>query len=48
MNTVWDAAIAAGTLRALVHDGLWFHLSRPDDLEEAEHALAAQMTGTTT
>jgi MurNAc alpha-1-phosphate uridylyltransferase len=48
MNTVWDRAIAAGTLRALVHDGLWFHLSRPDDLEEAEHALAAQMTGATT
>ena len=29
MNAVWDRAIAAGTLRAMVHDGLWFHLSRP-------------------
>jgi MurNAc alpha-1-phosphate uridylyltransferase len=48
MNAVWDRAITAGTLRALVHDGLWFHLSRPDDLEEAEHALAAQLTGATT
>ena len=48
MNAVWDRAIAAGTLRALVHDGLWFHLSRPDDLAEAEHALAAQLTGATT
>jgi MurNAc alpha-1-phosphate uridylyltransferase len=48
MNEVWDGALARGTLRALVHDGLWFHLSRPDDLEEAEHALAAQLTGTTT
>jgi MurNAc alpha-1-phosphate uridylyltransferase len=48
MNGVWDRAIAAGTLRALVHDGLWFHLSRPDDLQEAEHALAAQLTGVTT
>jgi MurNAc alpha-1-phosphate uridylyltransferase len=48
MNAVWDKGITAGTLRALVHDGLWFHLSRPDDLEEAEHALAAQLTGVTT
>ena len=48
MNAVWDRAIAAGTLRAMVHDGLWFHLSRPDDLAEAEHALAAQLTGATT
>jgi MurNAc alpha-1-phosphate uridylyltransferase len=48
MNAVWDAAIGAGSLRALVHDGLWFHLSRPDDLAEAEHALAAQLTGATT
>jgi MurNAc alpha-1-phosphate uridylyltransferase len=48
MNAVWDRAMAAGTLRAMVHDGLWFHLSRPDDLAEAEHALAAQLTGLTT
>ena len=48
MNAVWDRAIAAGTLRAMVHDGLWFHLSRPGDLAEAEHALAAQFTGATT
>jgi MurNAc alpha-1-phosphate uridylyltransferase len=48
MNTVWDRAMAAGRLRAVVHDGLWFHLSRPDDLAEAEHALAAQLTGPTT
>jgi MurNAc alpha-1-phosphate uridylyltransferase len=48
MNAVWDRAMAAGTLRAMVHDGLWFHLSRPDDLAEAEHALAAQLTGVTT
>ena len=48
MNAVWDRAIAAGTLRAMVHDGLWFHLSRPDDLAEAEHTLAAQLTGATT
>lgn len=48
MNLVWDRALGAKRLGALVHDGLWFHLSRPEDLLEAEHALAAQITGTTT
>jgi MurNAc alpha-1-phosphate uridylyltransferase len=48
MNEVWDRAIAAGKLLAVVHDGLWFHLTRPEDLDEAEHALAAQLTGATT
>lgn len=48
MNAVWDRAMAARRLVAVVHDGLWFHLSRPADLEEAEHALAAQLTGPTT
>ena len=44
-NAVWDRAIYAGRLRAVVHDGLWFHLSRPDDLAEAESALHARLTG---
>jgi len=48
MNDVWDSAMSARRLRAVVHDGLWFHLSRPEDLAEAEHALAAQLTGPTT
>ncbi len=48
MNAVWDRAIAARRLVAVVHDGLWFHMTRPADLAEAEHALAAQMTGSTT
>lgn len=48
MNAVWDQAMAAGRLRAVVHDGLWFHLSRPEDLAEAETALMAQWTGATT
>lgn len=46
-NAVWDRAIDAGRLRAVVHDGLWFHLSRPDDLAEAESALHARLTGET-
>lgn len=48
MNTLWDRALAAGRLRAVVHDGLWFHLSRPDDLSSAEQALQAQLTTETT
>ena len=39
MNAVWDRAIAARRLVAVVHDGLWFHMTRPADLAEAEHAL---------
>ena len=44
-NVMWDRAIAAGRLRAVVHDGLWFHLSRPSDLSDAEVALHANATG---
>jgi len=47
MNSVWDRSIAEGRLRALVHDGLWFHLSTPADLAQAEDALQAQVTGET-
>jgi MurNAc alpha-1-phosphate uridylyltransferase len=45
MNRAWDAAIAKGRLRAVVHDGIWFHLSTPDDLAEAEQILEARVTG---
>ncbi len=45
MNLLWDRAIAAGRLRALVHDGLWFHLSTPPDLAEAEYTLHARPLG---
>ena len=37
MNRVWDSALARGRLRAVVHDGLWFHLSTPPDLAEADN-----------
>ena len=47
MNRAWDTAMAAGRLRAVVHDGLWFHLSTPADLAEAETILQARSTGTT-
>lgn len=45
MNKVWDHALAAGRLRAVVHDGIWFHLSTPSDLTEAEQILEARFTG---
>jgi MurNAc alpha-1-phosphate uridylyltransferase len=48
MNTLWDQAIEAGRLRAIVHDGLWFHLSTPADLAEAEFALHGALVGSTT
>jgi len=47
MNRAWDAAIDRGRLRAVVHDGLWFHLSTPADLSEAESILQARLTGET-
>ena len=39
MNRQWDRAIRNCRLRALVHDGPWFHLSRPADLVAAETAM---------
>jgi MurNAc alpha-1-phosphate uridylyltransferase len=45
MNLLWDRAIAAQRLRAVVHDGLWYHLSTPADLAAAQATLAAQDTG---
>ncbi|WP_337877553.1 nucleotidyltransferase family protein [Elioraea sp.] len=38
-NLLWDRAIAADRLRAVVHDGIWLHLSTPEDLAEAEEML---------
>jgi N-acetyl-alpha-D-muramate 1-phosphate uridylyltransferase len=47
MNQAWDRALAAGRLHAVVHDGIWFHLSTPPDLIEAEQILEARITGDT-
>ncbi len=48
MNLLWDRAIEAGRLDAIVHDGLWFHLTTPDDLARADAMLDAQEVGNTT
>ncbi|MCO6419537.1 nucleotidyltransferase family protein [Siccirubricoccus sp. KC 17139] len=41
LNRLYDHGIEAGRLFGLVHDGVWFHLSAPEDLERAEAALHA-------
>jgi MurNAc alpha-1-phosphate uridylyltransferase len=46
-NALWDRAIAAGRARAVVHDGLWFHLSTPADLARAESVLQTGAVGET-
>ncbi len=45
LNLAWDRAIAADRLRVVVHDGLWFHLSTPEDLADAEQLLHAPAYG---
>lgn len=45
---VWRDLIEQNRIRAIVHDGLWFHMSRPEDIDIAELALEARMTGATT
>lgn len=41
LNRVYDRAIENGRLYGLVHDGAWFHLSTPRDLERAGMMLRA-------
>jgi MurNAc alpha-1-phosphate uridylyltransferase len=48
LNLLWDRALAAGRLAAIVHDGVWFHLSTPEDLAQADAVLAARLVGNTT
>ena len=48
LNLLWDKAIAAGRLGAIVHDGVWFHLSTPEDIALAEAVVEAREVGNTT
>jgi N-acetyl-alpha-D-muramate 1-phosphate uridylyltransferase len=41
LNRIYDRAIENGRLFGLVHDGAWFHLSTPRDLDRAETMLRA-------
>ncbi len=45
MNLIWDRALADGRIAAVVHDGPWFHLSRPVDIGNTERALRDPLFG---
>lgn len=38
-NLVWDRLLAAGRLRAVVHEGTWVDVGTPEGLAEAERAI---------
>jgi MurNAc alpha-1-phosphate uridylyltransferase len=39
LNPLWNKAIAAGRLEAVIHDGEWFHVGTPAGLAESEDRL---------
>jgi len=41
LNRLYDRAEEAGRLRAIAHDGLWYHIGTPAGLADAEQELAA-------
>lgn len=41
LNRIYDAALAAGRLHGLVHDGDWMHVGTPDAIDVASRKLAA-------
>jgi MurNAc alpha-1-phosphate uridylyltransferase len=45
LNLVYDRAIEAERLFGLRHDGAWYHVSRPVDLERAEAELRFELGG---
>ena len=40
LNRIYDKAEEAGRLFGAVHDGLWYHISTPADLEEANRRFS--------
>jgi N-acetyl-alpha-D-muramate 1-phosphate uridylyltransferase len=44
LNPLYDRAIAAGRLAAIVHDGEWYHIGTPAGLAIAEARLAGHRT----
>ncbi|MAI98494.1 MAG: mannose-1-phosphate guanylyltransferase [Nisaea sp.] len=40
LNVLYDRAEAAGRLFGIAHDGLWYHVSRPEDLAHANGMFA--------
>jgi len=41
LNRIYDRALAAGRLSAIVHDGAWYHVGDPAALAEVEARLSA-------
>lgn len=39
MNVLWNEALAKGRLYGCVHEGEWFHMSTPEDLEKYEAVI---------
>jgi MurNAc alpha-1-phosphate uridylyltransferase len=39
LNPLWNKAIAAGRLAAIIHDGEWFHVGTPQGLAASEDRL---------
>ena len=44
LNALYDRAMAAGRLAAIVHDGEWYHIGTPQGLALAEARLATHRT----
>ena len=42
LNVLYDRALEAGRLSAIVHDGRWYHVGTPDALPEVEAALETE------
>jgi len=42
MNEIWDKAITAGRMKAVVHAGEWFHVGTPDAVGKTDAALRAR------
>jgi MurNAc alpha-1-phosphate uridylyltransferase len=40
-NLVWDRLLAAGRVRAVVHEGAWVDVGTPEGLTEADRAIAS-------
>lgn len=40
MNTIWDQAIGAGRMKAVVHDGAWYHVGTAEAVGATEALLA--------
>lgn len=41
MNKVWDKALAAGRMKAIIHDGAWYHVGTPEAVSATEQLLAS-------